>query len=140
MNFLDIILITVFAAFAIRGFFRGLVTEVLSLVSVILGFVGASTIGPHLEPHLAIYISNPGAVTVASYIAVFFAVVIGVRIIGKIIKTMLDMALLGWVDHGAGVVFGAVEGAVMCLLVLFCLTAMKGDARFLKESQILSMS
>ncbi|XPV75017.1 MAG: CvpA family protein [Desulfovibrio sp.] len=136
MNFLDIILITVFAVFAFRGFFRGLVTEVVSLASIIFGILGASLLGPLLEPHLAIYISNPGAVAVASYIAVFIGIAIGIRILGKIVKTMLDMALLGWIDHGAGVLFGAVEGAVMCLFILFCLTAMNEDARYLTESQL----
>ena len=38
MNYLDIFIIIIFAIFTIRGFFRGLITELMTLISLILGF------------------------------------------------------------------------------------------------------
>ena len=39
MNWVDLVLLGVFAVFGLRGFFRGLFREVLSLAGLITGFI-----------------------------------------------------------------------------------------------------
>ena len=109
MNFLDIILICIVALFLLRGFFRGLVQEILSLIAVVLAVVMASNFDHLLQPHLELYIDSEMTVGVLSYTLIFVGTLVLVWILARLIRTMLEITLLGWVDRTAGGVFGLLE-------------------------------
>lgn len=136
MNFLDIILICIVAIFLIRGFFRGLVQEVMSLAAVVLAIFLASNYQHILVPHLELYINSEITVNALAYVLIFFGTIIVFWLLAKAIRTMLDISLLGWIDRLAGGVFGVIEGVLITLILLMFLQSFAPDSSWIKESQI----
>lgn len=136
MNFLDIILICVTALFLLRGFFRGLVQEVLSLIAVILAIFLASRFDDVLAPHLKLYIASDITVSALSYSLIFLGTLVVVWLLTKLIRSVLDISLLGWIDRTLGGVFGLLEGVLICLVGLMFLQTFAPRADILTESYI----
>ncbi|WP_319583998.1 CvpA family protein [uncultured Pseudodesulfovibrio sp.] len=136
MNFLDIALICIVALFILRGFFRGLVQEVLSLISVVLAIFLASRFDDALAPHLKMYISSDITVSALSYSLIFFGTLIAVWLLTKLIRSVLEISLLGWIDRTLGGVFGLCEGVLICLVGLMFLQTFAPKSDILTESYI----
>lgn len=140
MNFLDIVLICIVAIFLIRGFFRGLVQEVISLVAVVLALFLASNYQHLLIPHLEMYIQSEVTVGALAYVIIFFGTILVCWLLAKLIKSMLDLSLLGWVDRVTGTIFGAIEGALIAVIVLMFLQSFAPESAWLNESTIVPRS
>lgn len=136
MNFLDIVLICIVAIFAIRGFFRGLVQEVLSLLAVVLAIFLASNYQHLLIPHLELYISSELTVGALAYVIIFFGTIMVFWLLAKAIRSMLEISLLGWVDRITGGIFGSIEGVLIGLILLMFLHSFAPESAWLKESEI----
>jgi membrane protein required for colicin V production len=137
MNPFDILIVTILAYALIRGVFRGLVRELASIVGVLGGFYAAYTYYPHLARLISPWISNPGYLNILSYLVIFSLVVIIVAIFAVIIKYLLNIAYLGWVDRVCGALFGALKGALVVCVLFIVLTAFlpKGSA-FIKKAYL----
>lgn len=136
MNFLDIILICIVAIFLIRGFFRGLVQEIISLCAVILAIYLAANFQHLLAPHLELYIESTITVSALAYIILFFGTLIVSWLVAKAVRSMLEIALLGWVDRLTGALFGAIEGVLIGLIILMFLQSFAPESTWLTESRI----
>ncbi len=136
MNFLDIILICIVVIFLVRGFFRGLVQEILSLVAIVLAIFLASNYQHLIVPHLELYISSEITVGALSYVLIFLGTITLFWLLAKFIRSVLDIVLLGWVDRVAGGVFGFLEGILISLIGLMFLHAFAPESEWLKESYI----
>lgn len=136
MNFLDIILICIVGIFLIRGLLRGLVQEILSLTAIVLAIYLSSNYHHVLVPHLELYINGEATVNGLSYVIIFFGTLIAFWILAKVIRSMLDIALLGWVDRGAGAIFGAIEGILIALILLMFIEGFAPKAESLQESYL----
>lgn len=100
---------------------RGLVKEILSLLSWIVSFVVANAYGPDLATLLPAMI--PGSTT--RLIVAFLALFIGCRILMGLLSMALDAVIkasgLTLADRGLGGLFGLARGMVIVLAaVLLC--------------------
>jgi membrane protein required for colicin V production len=136
MNFLDILLVLAFGLLVARGFFRGFVREAIALASIFLAFAVASRYHDVLAPHLSVYISNEATIRGISYVAVFVGVLVACWLIARLLREMLEIALLGWLDRIAGAFFGMLEGAVVVMMTLLVLNSFFEDSDFLRESAV----
>lgn len=123
MNSFDILIVTILAYGLIRGIFRGLIREISSIVGVLGGFYAAYTYYPLVSNVLSAWLSNPGYTNILSYLLVFSAVVIVVNIFAVVIKYLLNIAYLGWVDRICGALFGMLKGMLVICVVFIALTA-----------------
>ncbi|MGB5985230.1 MAG: CvpA family protein [Desulfobacterales bacterium] len=123
MNPLDIVIIVILGFGLIRGFFRGLVKELSSIIGVIAGFFAANLYHPLLAPYFKSWISDPNYIQIISFALLFIAVFLVVSILGVIIKYLLNVAFLGWADRIFGVVFGLAKGVLIAAVLLMALTA-----------------
>lgn len=139
MNYLDIILLAVIGLFLIRGLARGFVKEVFALGSMVIGFYAASNLHQYLDPHLAIYMDNSGAVKALSFVIIFAAIILVSWGISKLIREFLEVTLLAWVDRGAGAVFGMLEGLIICTLLIMGVRYIAPNADVLHESKLLPL-
>lgn len=136
MNFLDIVLICIVGLFLMRGFFRGLVQEVLSLIAIVLAVLLAANYQHLVVPHLELYISSEMTVSVLSYVTIFFGTIIVFWLLAKFIRTVLEISLLGWVDRLAGAVFGFIEGVLIGLICLMFIQTFMPKSELLEQSHI----
>ena len=123
MNSFDILISTILAYGLIRGIFRGLVREISSIVGVLGGFYAAYTYYPHVAKLFAPWISNPAYLNILSYLAIFSLVVMIVGILAVVIKYLLNIAYLGWVDRVCGALFGLLKGGLVVCVMFIVLTA-----------------
>ena len=120
MKTLDIILLIPLFFGAFLGFRKGLLLEIVSLVAFILALVGAFKLLDYGMEVLQPYFQNwEQALPIISFIFLFIAILLIVNLIGKIVKKILDMTLLGGLDNFAGAVIGLLKWAFGVSLVLW---------------------
>ncbi|MBK9058425.1 MAG: CvpA family protein [Flavobacteriales bacterium] len=88
MNWLDWTLLALLAAAAIRGFFRGFIVEIASLVAVVLGIWVAS----RYNAHVASWVGMDAQHEVISFIVTFIGVLILVHLLAKVLTKAMDLA------------------------------------------------
>jgi len=123
MNPLDMVIIVILGYCLIRGIFRGLVKEISSIIGVLAGFYAAYTYYPLLAGLLTRWISNTPYANILSFMVIFCVIFIFISILGIIIKYLLNIAFLGWVDRICGAGFGIIKGILIVSVVLISLTA-----------------
>jgi membrane protein required for colicin V production len=123
MNAFDFLMVTIAAYGLIRGIFRGLVREISSIIGVLGGFYAAYSYYPQVAESLSPWISDPAYLNIISYMAIFSVVVLIVGMIAVIIKYLLNIAYLGWVDRISGALFGVFKAVLVCCVLFIMLTA-----------------
>lgn len=123
MNLFDMVCIIILGYCLVRGIFRGLIKELSSIVGVFGGFYAAYTYYMKVGKLFSSWISNTSYLNILSFLIIFCGVFIIISIIGVIIKYLLNIAFLGWVDHIFGAGFGAIKGILIVSMLLMILTA-----------------
>ncbi|MEE9254873.1 MAG: CvpA family protein [Pseudomonadales bacterium] len=103
------------------GLFRGMVKEVLSLVIWVGAFIIARLLSTSLEPLLAGYIDSPYLRSATAFAAVFFTCLVAGGLVSRFVARLVKASGLVALDKVLGSVFGALRGAVVCIVVLLAL-------------------
>ncbi len=119
MNGLDTILLVVILLFTIRGIFRGFVTELIVLVSLVAGFILATAYQTPIANFLEAYL--PGipitVLRIISYILIFVAVVVTLRMIAQQINKLLKITFLQPFNRIAGGAFAFLKVTFIISLI-----------------------
>ena len=144
MNYLDIAIIVFLSIGLIRGFFRGIISEIASILGIVAGFWAAHRyyeglafqIAEWLSDKESIWVQNPAYVKILAFLVIFFAIVLLISFIGWGIKYIAKMTRLSWLDRFIGGLFGLVKGALISTVIIMILTLFlpKGESPILKES------
>jgi membrane protein required for colicin V production len=132
---LDWVVLAVLLASALLGLWRGLVYEVLSVLSWIAAFVLAQWLAPRAGAWLPMGGSGDALRYAAGFLLVFIAAVFAGGLFAWLVKKMVEAVGLRPVDRALGGLFGLVRGAlaVLVLAVLVHLTGLK-DGAWWRES------
>jgi membrane protein required for colicin V production len=137
MNTLDIVCCVILGFLGLRGIFRGLVKEVASILGLLLGFILANTFHAQLAPLLEKPLGGPGLAGLAAYLGIFLGTVAVIFVLATLIRKILKMIMLGWVDSIGGGALGLFKGALLCSIIVLALTAfLPSKAEILTQSQI----
>ena len=113
MNWVDLIVVAIFAISALLAFMRGFVREVLGIGA----WVGAAFIAwwafPYAQPKARLWIESPQFADIAAYVAVFIVALILLSIVAGLIGGVVRGSLLGGIDRTLGIVFGLLRGAAI---------------------------
>lgn len=135
MNLLDYLLISILGYCLVRGIFRGLVKELSSIVGVLGGFYAAYTYYPQLAKPLSHWIVNTGYCNILSFLILFVGIFLVVSVTGVLIKHLMNIVFLGWVDRVCGALFGTIKGVMITTVVILTLTTfLPNNAAILRES------
>ena len=120
MNYFDIIIAIPLLWGAYKGFSKGLVSSIASLIALLLGIYGAI----QFSDFIAVYVS--GTVDVeANYIPLiafaitFIGIVIGIHFLAKILTKLVDAIALSWLNTLAGTLFGILKMAFILSVFIF---------------------
>ena len=135
MNPFDILIVVIVGFSLVRGLFRGLVKEISSIIGVFGGFYAGYTYYKTLGQLLSSIVHDEAYLNILSFLIIFCGVLIVVSVMGVIIKYLLNIAFLGWVDRIGGLIFGLAKGVLIVSVLFISLTAFlpKGSV-FIKES------
>ena len=123
MAVLDVVMILIMGFCLIRGIFRGLIKEISSLVGVLAGYYAAYTYYGYPAKLLSKWLSDTGYINLLSFFIIFCLVFLTISILGVIIKYLLNISFLGWVDRICGAGFGLIKGVLIASILLVALTA-----------------
>lgn len=124
VNWVDLILLCVFALFGLRGFFRGFFREVFSLVALVAGFMVAVA----YDQEIATFVSrhwqmSPLLLKGLSFVAIFFVVYFLLNLAGWLLHRSEKLLFLKTLNRTGGVALGLGKGAALAAMGIFLLTS-----------------
>jgi membrane protein required for colicin V production len=138
MNPFDIFIIIVLSYSIIRGLFRGLVKEVSSIIGVLGGFYAAHSYYPMAANLLSGIVKDQAYLNILSFLIIFCGILIVISILGVVIKYLLNVAFLGWIDRICGVGFGLIKGVLIVTVLFIILTTFLSKGTPLIKKSILA--
>ena len=138
MNFADLLFLLIALFFVIKGFFRGFISEFMSMAALIAGLAAALVFQNQVSVLLKDMIKSD---TFRPLVA-FFLIFIGTYILIKLLELMLHNAIeaikMNSLDRLLGFVWGLFETSVIILIVVFLIYRFKFKAgmSFLDESVV----
>ncbi len=121
MNWLDLLLLGLVVFSTVAGLMRGLLREVIVLVTWITAVWLAWTFAGTLEPHLGGALANESVRVWAARAILFVVVVLIGSGIALIVNHFVRLSLFSGTDRACGALFGLLRGFVMIgLFVIFC--------------------
>jgi membrane protein required for colicin V production len=120
MNLLDFILLIPLVWLCIRGFQKGLIIELASLIGLVLGIIAAYYFATDVQGFLKHYFSFKEQTSrIIAYVAIFLTVMIIVWLIGKMMEGLIDIVAMGWLNKLLGAMIGLAKGIVLVCLILY---------------------
>lgn len=116
LNWFDIIVITIFLLFGLKGIASGMIREIFG----ILGLIGGFFMAIRYKAEAGVWISNniynlnngsslSGTEIIAGFLAILFGVWIFCLILGEISSRLLSISGLGFVDKLGGFIFSTAK-------------------------------
>ncbi|WP_295181802.1 CvpA family protein [uncultured Christiangramia sp.] len=127
MNTVDIVLGIFLLYGLVRGFFRGFLTELASLVGLIAGIYGAIHFSYYAGEFLSQHVDwDIEIINLASLAITFLIIIFVVSLVGKMLTKVADFAALGIVNKLLGAIFGLLKSAfVASVIIMFFMTSNK---------------
>lgn len=138
---LDIVFAILIFLFSIRCFFRGFITELMSVASLVLGLLAAFLFH---KPASAFVMEKwlPNSAILADIIAtaaLFLIVFIAIKILEHVIQDIISAVNLGGIDRFIGLIFGFAEGVLLVTLIVWLISIQPlFDPRPLLESSVIA--
>ena len=117
---LDLVLVVIMIVAIIKGYQRGLIVGVFSLVGIIIGLAAAIKLSAVVAGYIgkAITISHTW-LPIFSFIVVFIIVVLLVRLGANMLQKTVEVALLGWVNRLGGILLYIAIYLIVYSVILF---------------------
>ncbi|WP_026461833.1 CvpA family protein [Adhaeribacter aquaticus] len=120
MSTFDVFLLIPLAFGAFQGFRKGFMLEVLSVIALFLRFILGLKFLTTAIPVVQSYIGNAfGLLPFLSFLLVFVLIIMGVRLVGVILKKVLDFTPFGMVDNLLGGLLGGLKWCLAISLLLY---------------------
>ena len=117
MNFIDIIIIILVLIFCIRGYLKGFINELFSLLIIGVGLVGAFLFYRPLSEVFLEFVESSDVALVFSFFALFVIISIFLIIIRNMVVQFVDRLNLTDMDALLGVVVGLLKALILCGVV-----------------------
>jgi len=129
---LDAIIGVALAWALFRGFQKGFIVKIASLIALVAGTFA----GFHGSEGLANWLNNEvnwseTSVQLTAFILTFILVVIGVHFLAKLIEKMVDLTALGLINKLAGMALGAFQMVLLLSITTFALDGVFGERNWL---------
>lgn len=121
MNWLDGVILALLIWFIFAAFTAGLIREVVTIVSAILGVVLAGLFYERLADDIGTVIDSDRVARIVAFLAILGAIVLAGQVLAWLLKETASLLMLGTFDQLGGAAFGLVKGVVIVqvLLLLF---------------------
>ncbi len=124
--FIDFIFVIILLVACFKGFTKGLIVALFSMLALIIGLAAALKLSAIVSEYLSTETGTTGKwLPFLSFILVFIGVVILVNLAAKLIQKSVELVLLGWVNRLGGVLFYLLLYAIIFSIVLFYVVQLK---------------
>jgi membrane protein required for colicin V production len=124
VNWVDLIVLAVLALFGLRGFFRGLFREALSLAGLVVGFMLAVAYDQDVALYAAGYWTvSPIVLKGSAFVAIFFLIYFVFSLAGWLLHRSEKLLFLKTLNRSGGIAIGVGKGAAVTALAILLLTS-----------------
>lgn len=136
MDKIDIAFFIVLGVALLRGFFKGMIYEIISLISVIVALFGAIFMSHILAPVFTGIGLSDSVASYTSGIVIFLAIIFIINILCKLIFSVEKVKALGLFDNLIGAAISCVKYAIMLSVLLFMVDMLNDNYHLYAESRI----
>lgn len=139
MNYIDYILLLPLIWGLYRGFTKGLIIELASLLALIAGVYGALHFSSYTLTYIQSYIDlEPAYMQILSYGLTFILIVVLITFIGRVLTLLVKMVALGFVNRLIGALFGALKSLLIISVLLLFFDRINSQYTIVKEELLTS--
>jgi membrane protein required for colicin V production len=137
MNYIDFFIIAILGFAVVRGFIKGFIIEVASILALILGIWGAirfsGLVGQRLTEYFDLTTQYLGLIAFA---ITFIIIVMAVHLVANILDKLLKAVALGLPIRILGAVFGVVKTALILSIIFVILNTVNERKEFLPTQKL----
>lgn len=135
-NWLDAVLLGIVAVSVVAAMWEGLIREIFSLGSLVVGVTLAALEYPRVAVWLHGRTSSPEAAKCLAFLGLFLGTLIAGAVISFVLRKTLQKAGLAWFDRLLGAIFGLVRGFVIASVLLLAMVAFSIQTAAVQESTL----
>lgn len=133
---LDVVLVLILLLASLAGFRRGAILELGAILAFLAGLWCAATFWNQAAQYAHQWIQNLIAAAIAGFVGPFILGYAAVYILATIIRGLVHLVLLGWLDRIAGALIGLVQGIFVLEIALLLFRLPGAPTTWLAGSQI----
>ena len=136
MATLDIIIVAIVIVAAIWGLFKGFISQVISIVALLLGLWCAGKFTEPLTSKVYEWFNlniAQNTLHIILFAVIFILVIILVHLIGRGIEKLVQLSLLGWINRLLGFVFGALKAVVILGIAIYAINYLNNTLNFIPK-------
>ena len=136
-NQVDIVILIITLLSSIFGLWRGLIKEVLSLLTWIAALLVSRVYSEPLAGLMTGMIENDGIRYVSAFAILFVIVMMLGTFLNFLMSKLLNFTGLKLADRLLGAVFGVARGVIIVLLILFVTSVFLSETELWQKSQLI---
>jgi membrane protein required for colicin V production len=123
MNWLDIVILLIISIFALLGFRRGLIKEIISIVAIVGAILTGVIFYAPLEDLIIKHtlIKSEAIASISGFLLILFITYLLIKLIGSGLAEIIGTLNLSWFDRICGFCFGAIKGVIISFLIITAL-------------------
>ena len=134
MNILDIILLICFVPAVVQGFRKGVISQVIAIVSIIAGawlsFKSATSVSQWIGQYIQ---GSEQVLKLVAFALIFIAVAAGLAVVGRIIEGTFKLIMLGWLNRLLGAAFSLLKAGLIIGLGIMAFCSLNNTFGFVSE-------
>jgi membrane protein required for colicin V production len=127
VHIFDIICGVLACVFILMGIYRGFVEEVIRLVAVVAAFFAGISLYRTVAGYIKFLHLSGSLLSVIAFLAIFLACVLAIVVLGMLIKKVVHLTVLGWVDRLCGGVLGFVKIFFLAWIIVMTISSLPFD-------------
>lgn len=127
MNWLDIVIIALWGIGFFVGWRMGLLGTIFTTGGLIVGVLLAGRLSDNVSELITDSVSSDTLATIIAYGIILFAVFIAAQVLRTVVRGVLKMVFLGWVDTVGSLALGLVMGVVLSGALITVLARYSSD-------------
>lgn len=137
MSIWDFVILVILLAGAYRGFQKGLLREVVGILALVAGIIGAIQWLPQGMDFLSRTLNTQtDLLPVFAFFLIFIAIVLAISLAGRLLKLVIDLTPIGFVDGIGGALLGMLKWALGISIILWVLDNAKVELPVDDESMV----
>ena len=142
MNYFDIIIVIPLIWGAYKGFTKGFIIEIASLIALALGVWGGVKFSSVLVEYLSqVFEISPKLMPLISFAVTFIIIVLAVFAIAKFLQKIIKLVALSFINKLAGLIFGCLKFTLIISIIINLVNIVNEQIHFIddetQESSIL---
>ena len=135
-NQVDIVILIIIVFSSAFGLWRGLIKEVLSLLTWIAALLVSRVYSEPLAGLMTGMIENDGIRYVSAFVILFFIVMMFGTFLNSLLSKLLSVTGLKLADRLLGAGFGVARGVIIVLVIMFIASMFVSETELWQQSQL----